>query len=240
MTLASQFQAARKDSDLAVLEGFHALKHALRFKAKIDVALSPGKNNLLKLAENLAPDLVDELKDLVREVSVSEYQKLAPFPPRSGVIAIAKRPKYKLEDVLKMKQKIVLLDNPKDLANIGAVIRVSAAARVAGVLTTGPSDPWNPAAIRGSAGLHFALPVIKIKPEQVINSPRPMIGLDERGQPLTAQSLPKNAILVFGSERAGISKELRENLTDIRRIVMREGVSSLNLATAVAITLYNP
>ncbi len=33
--LVEQFAAARRDRELAVLEGFHALKHALRFGAEI-------------------------------------------------------------------------------------------------------------------------------------------------------------------------------------------------------------
>ena len=42
--LVQRFRAARRDRELAVLEGFHALKHALRFGAEIveAVAVDPG------------------------------------------------------------------------------------------------------------------------------------------------------------------------------------------------------
>ena len=45
------------------------------------------------------------------------------------------------------------------MGNMGACVRVAAAADAAGVLTTGDNDPWHPDALRGAAGLHYALPV---------------------------------------------------------------------------------
>ena len=50
--------------------------------------------------------------------------------------------------------------------------------------------------------------------------------------------MPADAVLAFGSERHGLSDELLAR-ADIRaRLPMRAGVSSLNLATAVAAALY--
>ena len=57
---------------------------------------------------------------------------------------------------------IVLLEDPRDLGNMGACVRVAAAADIAGVLSTGSHDPWHPDALRGAAGLHFALPVARL------------------------------------------------------------------------------
>ena len=39
--LIRRFAAARRDPDLALLEGLHVLKHALRFGAEIEVACTP-------------------------------------------------------------------------------------------------------------------------------------------------------------------------------------------------------
>jgi TrmH family RNA methyltransferase len=100
------------------------------------------------------------------------------------------------------------------------------------VLTT--SDPWHPVAIRGAAGLQFALPVAQIT--ELPRTDRPLIAIDPDGEERPA---PRHAILAFGSERHGLSMELR-NAADARiRIPMRPGVSSLNLATAVAAVLYS-
>ena len=51
---------------------------------------------------------------------------------------------------------VVLLEDPRDLGNMGACVRVAAAADAAGVLSTGSHDPWHPDALRGAAGLHYA------------------------------------------------------------------------------------
>ncbi|MBI2506580.1 MAG: rRNA methyltransferase [Candidatus Colwellbacteria bacterium] len=162
----------------------------------------------------------------------------APIP--TGIIAVANRPTHSLEKLLNKKEPepIILLENPRDLGNTGAAIRVAAAAGVAGVITiSGEHDPWHPAAIRGSAGLHFALPVIRV--EELPDSNRPIIILDSSaGESLSLNTIPPRAILVFGSERYGLGKNLISRAVKSVRIPMRPGVTSLNLATSVAITLY--
>lgn len=116
-------------------------------------------------------------------------------------------------------------------------MRVAAAAGAAGVVTTGPRDPWDPAALRGAAGLHFALPVGRAD-DGFDPAPRPLVALDPDGEPLGAAPLPAEAVLAFGTERHGLSDALLARADARLRIPMRPGVSSLNLATAVAAVLY--
>ena len=96
----------------------------------------------------------------------------------------------------------MLLENPSHPGNLGAVVRVAAAAGAAAVLTTGARDPWQPAALRGSAGLHFALPVAGADPLPFTD--RPLLAIDPDGEPLTAGLTMDRAILAFGSERRGL------------------------------------
>ncbi len=51
-----------------LLEGFHALKHALRFGAVVPVALCADRAAALQLAAELAPDLEGALAGLLVEV----------------------------------------------------------------------------------------------------------------------------------------------------------------------------
>jgi TrmH family RNA methyltransferase len=131
---------------------------------------------------------------------------------------------------------VVLLEQPRNMGNIGACIRVSAAAGAAGVITTGENDPWHPDAVRGAAGLHFALPVAKV--ESLPPSDRPLLAIDPEGEELVPEQLPARAVLAFGTERHGLSSEVFERADGRISIPMREGVSSLNLATSVAIVLF--
>jgi tRNA G18 (ribose-2'-O)-methylase SpoU len=128
---------------------------------------------------------------------------------------------------------LVLLDEPRHPGNAGAVIRVAAAAGASGVATTGTLEPWHPAVIRGSAGLHFALPVLRVTPDDVTG---PLLVLDAEGD--EQWGVPDDAVLVIGSERRGIGSELRARADAVIRLPMTTGVSSLNLATATAAVLY--
>ena len=59
-----------------------------------------------------------------------------------------------------------------------------------------------------------------------------------RARRLDPDALPPGATLAFGTERDGLSDEVIARATAHVSIPMRAGVSSLNLATAVAVVLY--
>ena len=233
-----RFRTARRDPDLAVIEGFHALKHALRFHAEVLEALCTEPEQLDRLAEELAPDIGGRLRALAHPVEPAIFEQLAPRAARTGVIALARRPHPDSGAVLAdpSPSPVVLLEQPRDLGNVGACIRAAAAAEAAAVLVTGRHDPWHPDAIRGAAGLHFALPVLW--GQEVPASDRPLVALHPEGRRLDPRELPPRAILAFGSERRGLSQALLEEASLRARIPMRAGVSSLNLATSVAAVLF--
>jgi TrmH family RNA methyltransferase len=215
---------------LVVLEGFHALKHALRFGAEILGAWSADPQGLEDLRRRLAPDI-----QLAAEVV--EAAALEEVVPRGQVVAVARRPEQPDPDsVLAGPGHVVLLEDPRHLGNLGAVVRVAAAAEAAGVMTTGRQNPWHPDALRGSAGLHFALPVHHLRAART--GARPLVALDPNGEPLRPATFPPAAVIAFGSERHGLSDELLSRAQRRVALPMAQGVSSLNLATAVAATLY--
>jgi RNA methyltransferase, TrmH family len=119
-------------------------------------------------------------------------------------------------------------------------VRVAAAADVAGVLTTGTHDPWHPDALRGAAGLHYAVPVARLQRLQELDGrlDRPLLAIDPQGDPLDPSQLDGRAVLAFGTERYGLSDELTAKADARVSIPMRAGVSSLNLATSVAALLF--
>ena len=258
--LIARYGSARRDRALAVLEGFHALKHAMRFGAQVVEVVSSNPRELERLAGEFAPELAAHMLELAREVPQEVFSKLAPLPPPTRVIALAERPAVDVCALLAdgRPAPVVLLEDPRDLGNVGACIRVSAAADAAGVLTTGDQDPWHPDALRGSAGLHYALPVANIaRLEGLESAPpasmgplgsarsglparvRPLLALDPEGEPLSAAALPARALLAFGSERRGLSAELLARAQARVSIPMRAGVSSLNLATSVSAVLFS-
>jgi TrmH family RNA methyltransferase len=207
------------------LEGFHAVKHALRFAPHlVDRVEVADLDRARDLAQRLAPDVVDGL--LARAV-------VADVPHPTGVQALAQRPPEDRAVLQHRGAPLLLLDDPRHPGNAGAAVRVAAAAGVSGIAMTGGLDPWHPAVLRGSAGLHYALPVLHVRAAEVAG---PVLVLDADGDRLGA--VPDDAVLVVGSERAGVGAELRSRADAVVALPMRDGVSSLNLATAASAALY--
>lgn len=244
--LVREFHSARRDPHRVVLEGAHPLKHALRFGAVVRTLVTPDRDALAALLRDLAPDALPAV-DRARVVEPALFERLSPAPV-DDCIALTDRPARGTSPAAaaradRTRAPWVLLEQPTHLGNIGAVVRVCAAADAAGVVATGRHDPWHPAALRGSAGLHFALPVLGCPdPHDFLDAladERPLVAMHPQGEPLArAADLPPGAVLAFGSERRGLSPGLLERAHRTVRLPMRAGVSSLNLATAVAATLY--
>lgn len=237
--LVQRYRAARRDRQLALLEGFHALKHALRFGADVIDVVATDPEELDRLAEELAPDLAGSLAQRTSRVDAELLAQLVPQAPRTGVVAIARRPAVEVDAVLAAERRapVVLLEDPRTMGNMGACVRVAAAADAAAVLSTGSNDPWHPEALRGAAGLHFALPVAQV--ESIPPGDRPLVAIDPGGEALGKGRLDPRAILAFGTERYGLSAGMLDRADARLAIPMREGVSSLNLATSVAAVLFS-
>lgn len=238
MTYQSNFIIAREDPKRVVLEGFHAIKHALRFDANIEMITASESSDFRELCDTHASDIKDTLVAKTEIIPDTEYKTLSPHPHRTGVIGIAKKKEYSFAEMeTKSDRPIVVLDHPSHPDNVGASIRVAAAADAAGLILLGSTiDLWGPQVIRGAAGLHFALPVLKL--DELPQTNRALVALDERGEPLSLHYDISKCLLVFGSERHGISGEVKKRVTKTIRIPMKDGVSSLNLATSVAVVLY--
>ncbi len=238
LSVQHRFDEAQRDPSLVVLEGFHAVKHAIRFDAELVEIVCLNATAARNMAANLAPDISSRLKDRLEEVAAEDFSQLTRDPTDTEMIAIAHRPVGSLDDLLNATtgSPIVFLDRPSSHWNIGATIRVAAAAGAAGVLTTGIHDPWHPSAVRAATGLQFALPVMRTDALQV--GDRPLVAIHPDGDSFLPLAVPERAILAFGSERTGLSEDLLRR-SDLRiAIPMENGVSSLNVATAVAVVLY--
>jgi TrmH family RNA methyltransferase len=230
---------ARRDPDLVLIEGFHALKHALRFGAEILHAAITDPHEVQTLAAALAPDIPERLPADTLLISPKRLEAAGLKAPITGVLGLARRPPVDVAAALANPRPapIVLLERPRGLGNIGWCVRTAAAADIAGLLSTGIHDPWCPTAVRIGVGLQFALPVARIA-DTALDSDRPLIAVDTSGETVHPRELPPRAILAFGTERHGLSEDLLARAQTRVSLPMREGVSSLNLATSVSALLY--
>jgi len=238
-TTEERFHLARHDLSLVVIEGFHPLKHAIRFGAELLEIVTRNLKELAELQSEYAPDIGTAISDLAAAVPDDVFEKLAPVSPPTGVLAIARRPEVDVTALLDdpAPAPVVLLENPRNLFNIGAAVRASAAAGAAGLLNTGNLDPWKPGALTTGVGLQFAIPVART--EVVPACGRPLVAVDLGGEPLPGFRIPDRALLAFGTERQGLSQDVLDAADFRVSIPMENGVSSLNLATSVAVVLYS-
>lgn len=224
-----------------LLDGFHALKHALRFGARIPVALTGDKSAALSLAEDLAPDVADALDALLAETDEATLRALVPRLHPTAVAALAVRPSRaaNLRALAHTPRTapVVVLDDPRNLGNAGAVIRLAAGFGATGVVTTGTLDPWHPTVVRGGAGLHFATAVERVDVGELPAGP--VFALDAEGEDIRGLKISDDALLAFGSERSGLSAGLRARADHLVSLPMRPQVSSYNLATSVGMTLFH-
>ena len=212
---------AQRDPALVLLEGMHALKHAVRFGAEVEVVASPEPDELARLLARVAPDLT--LPVAPGAVEQGTWRALTggrALP--SPCLAVARRPALDVDVMLARRARLLVLEDPRHPGNTGAVVRVAAA-----------------------AGLHFAVDVLHLADLTALEalldtSTRPLVALDPDGQAIGTADVPPDAALAIGSERHGLSERLRTRASLRVAIPMQDGVSSLNLATAAAVVAYRP
>ena len=236
-SLSQRYLAARRHPDLVVLEGFHPLKHAWLQGAEVLTVHTCARDEVLRTSQGLSPTLTERFAKEMQPLPTAQFKSLSPDYIKTSVIALARKPVYLLEEILASPGQIVYLEQVRNLNNLGAIVRTLAARGVAGLLYSGTLDVWHPRCVSIARGLQLALPIVHV-PKLPAVTGRTLIGFDERGQSLDEATLAPDAVLVFGSERSGLSSTTRERLDLAVRIPMQSNVSSLNLATAVAIGVY--
>ena len=238
--LTVRFRKARRDPELTVVEGFHALKHALRFGAELveAVAVDPERAGGSWRASWRRPRRPARRPG--RDGSTPRtLADLVPLVPRTGVVAIARRP-------------------PVDVAAVLADPRAGPGGPARAAEEHGQHRRLHPGRRGGRRGRgadhRRERPLV---PRRGARRRRPALraaGDRDRGaageRPAAAGDRPRGggaaarrgcrarAVLAFGTERHGISAELLERADARVAIPMRAGVSSLNLATSVAVALY--
>jgi len=222
---------------MVILDGVHCVKHAVRFGAAVELLVTRDRDAALRLAGALAPDVAD-LVAAATSVDPALPARLPGVRPGSELVGFARRPAGGPTAAARTAAAptagpTVLLDNPRNPGNVGAVIRVAAGFGAA-VRSTGSIDPWHPAVVRAAAGLHFATSV-----ERATELTGPLFAFDPTGEDLRGVTLPDDAVLAFGAERHGLSAAVRARADRLVAIPMRDRMSSYNLATSVAIGLYH-
>ena len=133
---------------------------------------------------------------------------------------------------------VLVLDGIQDPGNAGTLLRAAEAFGATGVLMgTGTVSPWNPKALRASAGSAFRVPILRdAKPELLDGRSLRIWATLPHGAADPQPDLVSPTVIIVGSEARGVSPEwsgIAQALT-----IPTRGVESLNAAMAGTILLY--
>jgi TrmH family RNA methyltransferase len=182
----------------------------------------------------------------VAQVSDRLFERVAQTQNPQGIAALVELPPGDLDAILGVQDALVLVAcGVQDPGNLGAMMRSAAAFGAAALFTLNETvSPFNPKAVRSSAGAIFHLPVLaglaaddllgRLRAAQVRiiaadrHSPTPLYQADLRG-PLA---------LLVGREATGLPPEIARETALILGIPIRPGMDSINVATAASVFLY--
>lgn len=226
-----------------LLDGPRLIEEARRAGVRIDLlAVSTAKAVARRTAA-----IVDRLDSSTRVVRVSPsvMAALSPVSTPSGLTALATRRPAHLEDTADTPRPLVVgLSGVQDPGNTGAVIRAVEAGGASGVVTVGGADPYGWKALRGAMGSTFRLPVVRspdpdpVRREARVRGLRVMAAVPHGGTRLTETDLGNPCLVWLGAEGHGLATDLVETADEVITIPMHTPVSSLNIAVAAALIIY--
>lgn len=243
MAACREARAGGDDQPL-LLDGWHLLVEAVRSNAAVDAVLlgaEPPTDDEIR-----ALDVLDEAGAQIARVSADVLHAASPVRAPSGVVALARRPRHELDDVLAPPPALVAVAlDVQDPGNVGALVRTAEAAGATGLIAAGASaDPFGWKALRASMGSAFRLPIVRavdadtalraLKAAGVI-----VVVLEPRGGVAPdSVDLARPTALVLGGEGAGVPASVLAAADARLRLPMRPPVESLNVAVAGALALY--
>ncbi len=169
----------------------------------------------------------------------------------SELLAVVAMPEDRLERTpARQNPLVVVFDRPGSPGNLGTLIRSCDALGADGLVITGHAcDLYDPETIRASTGSLFALPAVRLPSHTALapwlerlraDHPRlQIVATDEKGERTASEhDFTRPTVLLLGNETWGLSAAYRA-LADVTvRIPITGAASSLNVAVAGSILLY--
>ncbi len=218
------------------------------------------ESNLEIVSILLTPEWLNRCSSILAERKIEEsvfvaekslLEHIVGYGLHQGIMAIGKVPEpvdaFNALASFKKPRLLVATDGIANSENMGVIVR-NCAAFGAQLLIAGETscDPYLRRSVRNSMGTIFSLPVSKVeklyKTLEKLQSElfiRFVAADPKSGSIEVAQAdLAGDVCIVFGSEGEGISREILEHC-DIRiKIPMYHDVDSINVASSVAVILY--
>ena len=181
----------------------------------------------------------------IHSVNEPLFARLAFGERAEGVVAVLRIPSLGLADLaLPNDPLVVVIEGIEKPGNVGAVLRsADGAGADALIVADGRTDPYNPNAIRASAGTVFSMPVA------TASTGSTLAWLRDRGLRIVAARVDADRLytdvdlagplaIALGAESDGLSSAWAESDVEAVRLPMLGVADSLNVSVSAAILLY--
>jgi len=248
----------RAETGLFIAEGLHHVGEALEAGWEIESILySPDV-----LTSDFARDLISRvtpaaqpggvmppvrnatgMTPVVQPVSAQVMESLADKDNPQGILAMIHQKLTRLDDLESVRIGAAVV-SPQDPGNIGTILRtLDAVGADALFLLDGSVDPYHPTSVRASMGTIFWKPVVQTSFNEFMDWSRlrgyQQIATSAHSQKNYLELKPTAPwVLVLGNEQKGLSMEQIKACDVSVSLPMRGRASSLNLAVAAGILLY--
>lgn len=238
----------REQQKRYLIEGIRIVEEALACGAPVErIIYAPEL-----LVSDHARELLDRYADIPRlEVSAEVFASLSRREGPQGLAAAVRIEETPLEAIPLCEDMLVLVVCQIRLpGNLGTIIRTADAAGITGVVVVEPSaDLYDPEAVQATMGSLYALPIVRLPDEKALLewlaklkatplAPR-ILATSAHGDRLLYEIDCRGPLVVLiGSERDGLSAQVRAAADVVARLPMRGRASSLNVSAATAAIVY--
>jgi rRNA methylases len=230
---------ARSESGLFLVEGIHHVGEALSAGWAVETLIyAPDL-----LTSDFGRSLIDRLPTKAQAVSAPVIESLADKENPQGILALVHQRKTQLSSLQSLRTAVALV-SPQDPGNVGTILRTMDAIGVdALLLLDGGVELFHPTVVRSSMGTIFWKPVVEILFDDFVAWARgqnfQLIGTSAHGDVEYQTFVPNYPwVLVLGNEQKGLSSEQTKACDVTVSLPMKGRVSSLNLAVAAGVLLY--
>ena len=181
-------------------------------------------------------------------VTVSEnvFAHMSETATPQGILAVASKPRYSLEEILRRSPAhLLLLEGIQDPGNLGTMVRTSEGAGVTGILMSpGTADLFSPKVVRSTMGSIYRVPFFEAPDWGTA-----LRQVKEAGVRLYAAHLKGTGSydtfdytgpsgFLIGNEGNGLTEETAAAADTLLKIPMEGKLESLNAAMAAGILMY--
>jgi len=180
-------------------------------------------------------------------LSESLLKRIADTISPQGVIAVVDKPDYRVEEIFRGAELLLLLDRIQDPGNMGTIIRTAVAAGVDGIIILkGSVDIYNLKVLRSTMGAIFNIPIISdLALADFMDCYQELAGnfqlvstILQAGQYYNEPDYNEPLILVVGNEAGGIREEIIGSSDLTVKLPLIGEIDSLNVAVAAGVVLY--